>query len=217
MHGPTDDGNTKAPGGRPTIHYTGACPRERDTVRVTPGTRPALTLVVMPPVSAVTNSTACSWCGPSWRPSGDQAPSARRQTLSESVWRRSVRVRNCGVSGFAPCETAKCPVSHLRNMRNAKCPVSHFEICEMRSVRFRTCECTIRIVPAPEHFAHTFSHAPFASSHMRAHLNILARNLSGVDVTAGRFEGSNCTFRAIHFVARRHFSRCRCTLAAAPC
>ena len=84
-----------------------------------------------------------------------------RQTLSESVWRRNVRVRNCGVSGFAPCETVKCPVSHLRNMRNAKFPVSHFELCEMRSVRFRTCECTIRIVPAPEHFARTFSHAPF--------------------------------------------------------
>ena len=64
-------------------------------------------------------------------------------------------VRNREVSGSAPakyakCEmssfalrnmrNAKCPISHLRNMRNAKCPVSHFEICEMRSVRFRTCE-----------------------------------------------------------------------------
>ena len=107
-----------------------------------------------------------------------QRLSCRRQTLSESVWRRSVRVRNCGVSGFEPCETVKCPVSHLRNMRNAKCPVSHFEICEMRSVRFRTCECTIRIVPAPEHFAHTFSHAPFASSHMRAHLNIYSTKVA---------------------------------------
>ena len=96
----------------------------------------------------------------------------RRQTLSESVWRRSVRGRNLRSVRFRTCETAKCPVSHLRNVRNAKCPVSHFEICEMRSVRFRTCECTIQIVPTPEHFAHTFSHAPFASSHMRAHLNM---------------------------------------------
>ena len=39
-----------------------------------------------------------------------------------------------GVSGFAPCETAKCPVSHLRNVRNAKCPISNF-----RNMRNATC------------------------------------------------------------------------------
>ena len=48
----------------------------------------------------------------------------RRQTLSESVWRRSVRGRNLRSVRFRTCETAKCPVSHLRNVRNAKCPVA---------------------------------------------------------------------------------------------
>eukprot|EP01046_Picozoa_sp_COSAG06_P010099 COSAG06_NODE_544_length_14458_cov_18.391671_6_plen_257_part_00 len=58
----------------------------------------------------------------------------RRQTLSESVWRRpqsdawssrSVRFRvaKCEMSGFAS-RNAKCPVSR-REMRNAKCPKRH--------------------------------------------------------------------------------------------
>ena len=82
----------------------------------------------------------------------------RRQTLSESVWRRSVRVRKpakCEVSGFVPplrnakcpvshLRNAKCPVSHLRNVRNAKCLVSHLRnmrnvkcpVSHLRNVRF---------------------------------------------------------------------------------
>eukprot|EP01043_Picozoa_sp_COSAG02_P015154 COSAG02_NODE_639_length_19078_cov_9.380262_6_plen_192_part_00 len=87
----------------------------------------------------------------------------RRQTLSESVWRRSVR----------DAKPAKCPVSHLRNakcpvshLRNAKCPVSHLRNIRNAKFRFRTCEmshlskfalvkCTVQIVPAPKHFART--------------------------------------------------------------
>jgi hypothetical protein len=67
----------------------------------------------------------------------EAAQRIRRQTLSESVWRRSVRGETCGVSGFAPAKCAK-----PRSVRFRTC-----EICEMRNVRFRTCEiCEMRNV-----------------------------------------------------------------------
>ena len=63
---------------------------------------------------------------------------ARRQTLSESVWRRpqsdtwlsqSVRFRTC----------------EMRSVRFRTC-----EICEMRSSDFALAKCTVQIVPAPD-------------------------------------------------------------------
>eukprot|EP01043_Picozoa_sp_COSAG02_P012050 COSAG02_NODE_457_length_21950_cov_35.452794_8_plen_251_part_00 len=69
---------------------------------------------------------------------------SRRQTLSESVWRRpqsdtwssrSVRFRaaKCRVSGFAP-RNAKCPISR-REMRNVRFRAAKCETCEMRNMR----------------------------------------------------------------------------------
>ncbi len=57
---------------------------------------------------------------------------ARRQALSESVWRRPhLILGHPGVSGFAP-RNAECLVSR-HGMRSVR-----FRACEMRSVRFRT-------------------------------------------------------------------------------
>ena len=76
----------------------------------------------------------------------------RRQTLSESVWWRSVRAAKCEMSGFAPskCEVsdfayAKCEMSGFEPSKYAKCEVSGFALAK----------CTVQIVPAPEHFART--------------------------------------------------------------
>ena len=90
--------------------HTWPCPRPLGSIRVSSTLRVTLSRRFGPSVSAVTNRNQ------------------RRQTLSESVWRRSVRAAKCEMSGFAPskCEMSgfapsKCEVSGFEPSKYAKC------------------------------------------------------------------------------------------------